>query len=199
MPRPNAFDRHEEGARWKKALLTGKDPHTAQQVTQRYVAKQVGISEQAAGQLKKRFLAEIKKKAAKKLVKQKDLEEEQADLVLDELQLIQRNIRRLEKVIGPVYSAISMLLENAEPEEVLYGLNREARGHIALLRGLLVDSNKILESYLRVKEELAPEIHAEEVRKFKQQLTQINTFLFEEHPDLLDHYETWLKEQREGN
>lgn len=200
MPRPNIFEVHKEGERWKKALLDGVDPVTGDAVTQRYIAAQLGITEQAVGQHKRNLTKAVKEKAAQKLVEkpQVDLIDAQAELVLDEMELIQKNIVRLEKVIGPVYTAISVLLKNVQdPEEIFHGMTPHARSNIALLRGLLVDSNKLLESLLRMKADIAPEVYAEERKAFLNQIQQINDFLFENNPELLDQYEEWLTKKKE--
>lgn len=200
MPRISVFETHAEGDRWKTALIKGVDPKTGERVTQRQVAKQLGITEQAVGQHKKNFLEEIKQQAAIKKLQSEGKQtiiEEEAEIMLDEMKLIEKNIVRLETVIGPVYSAIRVLLQSVEsPNEILFGMSPQARSNIALLRGLLVDSNRLLESLLRVKADIAPEVYAEERKQFLAQIKQINDFLFEQNPELLDAYETWLKEQK---
>jgi len=196
LPRTPKIEQHERFEEFKRLLLDPNSPSG----TQRMIAKTVGVTEQAISQYKRSLLQQVKEAVQKKIEKRKHegLIEDYAELEINEVERLAKNIARLEEIIGPLHSIVAEMVQKLSGE-TYYNLDV---GMVHLIRGLLVDSTKMLETSKKVKGELAPEIQISlQINEFKTQVLQLNEFVFEllkAQPELLDKYEAFVVEKKDA-
>lgn len=194
MPRVSKIEQHEDYETFKRALLDPESPPG----TQRKIAKAVGVTEQAISQYKAQLKRQIQSKAQKLMEERKHegMIQEFAEIEIDEIQRLATNISRIEEIVGPLHSLVAEMVKNLTAQNY-YQLDV---GMVQLIRGLLVDSTKMLETSKKVKGELQPEIQINlQFNEFKTQVLQLNEFVFhllKDKPELLDQYETYVGEQK---
>lgn len=191
MPRIPKIEQHEDYENLKRQLL---DPNSAPGI-QREIAKKVGVTEQAISQYKAKLLKQVREKAQTMIEakKHEGMIEEFAEIEINEIQRLATNISRIEEIVGPLHSLVAEMVKSITAENY-YKLNV---GMVQLIRGLLVDSTKMLEISKKVKGELQPEIQINlQFNEFKTQVLQLNEFVFtilKDKPELLEQYEQFVE------
>lgn len=194
MPRIPKIEQHKDYEKFKRVLLDPNSPPGMQ----RDIAKKVGVTEQAISQYKAKLLKQVKEKAQTMIEARKHngIIKEYAELEIDEIQMLANNIARIEEIVGPLHSLVADMVKNLTAKNY-YQLDV---GMVNLIRGLLVDSTKLLEVSKKVKGELQPEIQINlQFNEIRTQVIQLNEFIFQllkEKPELLDQYEAYVVEQK---
>ena len=194
MPRIPKIEQHKDYEKFKRVLLDPNSPPGMQ----RDIAKKVGVTEQAISQYKAKLLKQVKEKAQTMIEARKHngIIKEYAELEIDEIQMLATNIARIEEIVGPLHSLVADMVKNLTAKNY-YQLDV---GMVHLIRGLLVDSTKLLEVSKKVKGELQPEIQINlQFNEIRTQVIQLNDFIFQllkEKPELLDKYEAYVVEQK---
>ena len=194
MPRIPKIEQHEDYEKFKRVLLDPNSPPGMQ----REIAKKVGVTEQAISQYKAKLLKQVKEKAHTMIEarKHEGIIKEFAEIEIDEIQRLATNIARIEELVGPLHSLVADMIKTIKTDS-MYKLDL---GMVHLIRGLLVDSTKMLEVSKKVKGELQPEIQINlQFHEIKTQVLQLNEFIFQllkEDPELLDKYEAYVVTQK---
>jgi len=194
MPRIPKIEQHKDYEKFKRQLLDQNSPPG----TQRDIARKVGVTEQAISQYKAGLLKKVKEKVQILIAEKKHegIISEFATIEIDEIERLATNIARIEEIVGPLHSLVAEMVKNLTAKNY-YQLDV---GMVHLIRGLLVDSTKMLEVSKKVKGELQPEIQINlQFNEIKTQENLINEFiiqLLKEKPELLDQYEAYVVERK---
>lgn len=185
MPRKSAFETHEDGPTLLTQLI-------AKEVDYETASKKLGITKSAISQYLKKFKKEATKAAGLKFHETRpSLIDQEADQTIDELALLQRNVKRLEQLVDPMHGALVVLFKDLRPD-TLHMLDPRAMAWVAMTRSLVGELGRLLDRTMRAKAELMPEAQREEVRRLLEQIHTQNTFIVDQ--GLAKKWELFLRD-----
>jgi len=176
MPKKSVWELHPRGPELEEKLLKGE-------MKQKEIAAILGITEQAVSIHKRKLMALVKKEVKKEVLKHPEIVKEKIETAFNEIELIKKGIEKL--------------LERQQE------LEYHAKNYVSPAWYNLVIKNtkeirEACETLLKLKGELLPDVNINiQMTKINQQIIILQNFIFERHPELIDEFESYLREKLE--